>query len=118
MDKFHRYFLFCGDFMDYYLLGMLVIILIILAILHKLGKNKKPLLRAFGSMIIGLSALFLVNVTSVLTQVHIPISMFTVGRWWSSGSSTFAFPKFVMITFLGLLVCRLINLSVLTILKL
>ena len=49
--------------MDYYLLSMLVVILIILAILHKLGKNKKPLLRAFGSMIIGLSALFLVNVT-------------------------------------------------------
>ena len=98
MDKFNRYFLFCGDFMDYYLLSMLVIILIILAVLHKLGKNKKPLLRSFGSMIIGLSALFLVNVTSVITQVHIPISMFTVGV--SAGGGV---PAVALLLFLNLL---------------
>lgn len=100
---------------------MLVIILIILAILHKLGKNKKPLLRAFGSMIIGLSALLLVNVTSVITQVHIPISMFTVGVSAGGGVPAVAlllFLNLIMTTFLGLLVCRLINPSVLTILKL
>lgn len=84
--------------MDYYLLSMLVIILIILAVLHKLGKNKKPLLRAFDSMIIGLSALFLVNVTSVITQVHIPISMFTVGV--SAGGGV---PAVALLLFLNLL---------------
>ena len=86
-------FYFVVIFMDYYLLSMLVI-----AILHKLGKNKKPLLRAFGSMIIGLSALFLVNVTSVITQVHIPISMFTVGV--SAGGGV---PAVALLLFLNLL---------------
>ena len=84
-------FYFVVIFMDYYLLSMLVIILIILAILHKLGKNKKPLLRAFGSMII-------VNVTSVITQVHIPISMFTVGV--SAGGGV---PAVALLLFLNLL---------------
>lgn len=91
-------FYFVVIFMDYYLLSMLVIILITLAVLHKLGKNKKPLLRAFGSMIIGLSALFLVNVTSVITQVHIPISMFTVGV--SAGGGV---PAVALLLFLNLL---------------
>ena len=84
--------------MDYTLLAMLIGILILLAIIHKLGKNKKPLIRAFGSMLIGLSALFLVNVTSSFTTVHIPISMFTVGV--SAGGGV---PAVALLLFLNLL---------------
>lgn len=84
--------------MDYVLLLMLLGILIILAILHKLGKNKKPLIRAFGSMFIGLSALFIVNITSFLTNVHIPISLFTVGV--SAGGGV---PAVALLLFLNLL---------------
>jgi pro-sigmaK processing inhibitor BofA len=58
---------------------ILFLIFIILAILYKLGKNKKPFFRAFISMIIGLSLLVIINITSFATGIKIPISITTVG---------------------------------------
>lgn len=52
-----------------------IIALIIFAIIHKLSKNKRPVLRAFLSMLSGFLALIAVNISGVFTGVTIPFSM-------------------------------------------
>ena len=84
--------------MDYFPFLLLLGILVILYILEKIEKNKKPLFRAFITMIIGLSALALVNITTFLTGVKIPISLFTVGV-----SSGCGLPGVTLLLFLNLL---------------
>lgn len=91
-------FIYAGDFVDYMPIIMLVAILIILSVIQKLGKNKKPVLRAFVSMIVGLCSLVAVNITSFLTGVSIPVSIFTVGVSASCG-----IPGVTLLLFLNLL---------------
>jgi pro-sigmaK processing inhibitor BofA len=84
--------------MEYVPIVFLALIFIVLAIIHKLGKNKKPLLRAFISMLIGLSALILVNLTGYATGITIPISLTTV-----CVSSGLGIPGVTLLLFLNIL---------------
>lgn len=81
--------------MDYILIIMLVAILVVLTIIHKIGKNKRPLSRAFVSMFLGLVFLLMVNITSFFTGVKIPISLFTVGVSAGGGIPGIAFLLFL-----------------------
>lgn len=84
--------------MDYLPVAVLIAILIMLTIIEKVGKNKKPLFKAFLSMLMGISALVIVNLTTFLTGVNIPISLFTVGV--SAGGGL---PGITLLLFLNLL---------------
>ena len=84
--------------MEYLPVGMLVAILIRLTVIEKIGKNKKPLFKAFLSMLMGITALVIVNLTTFLTGVKIPISLFTVGV--SAGGGL---PGITLLLFLNLL---------------
>lgn len=64
--------------MEYLPIGILALILIMLTVIEKIGKNKKPLFKAFLSMLMGITALIIVNLTTFLTGVNIPVSLFTV----------------------------------------
>ena len=84
--------------MDYLLIIILASILIILSIIQKIGKNKKPVVRAFVSMLIGIASLFAVNITGAFTGVSVPISLFTVGI-----SGGLGIPGITLLLFLNLL---------------
>ncbi len=62
----------------YYVILMYVVALIVFAIIHKIGKNKKPVRRGLLSMITGFLCLIAVNLASVFTGVYLPYSMFTI----------------------------------------
>ncbi|MBQ7504319.1 MAG: pro-sigmaK processing inhibitor BofA family protein [Ruminococcus sp.] len=47
-------------------------------IIHKLSKNKRPVKRAFLSLLSGGLTLVLVNLLSVFTGVYIPISLLSL----------------------------------------
>ncbi|MBQ5398863.1 MAG: pro-sigmaK processing inhibitor BofA family protein [Ruminococcus sp.] len=53
-------------------------VLIIFAIIHKLSKNKRPLLRAFLSMLMGFVSLLAVNLSGYFTGVFIPFSVLSI----------------------------------------
>ena len=84
--------------MEYLPIGILALILIMLTVIEKIGKNKKPLFKAFLSMLMGITALIIVNLTTFLTGVNIPISLFTVGV--SAGGGL---PGITLLLFLNLL---------------
>ena len=73
-------------------------IFVLLVVLEKLGKNKKPFFRAFMTMLIGVGCLAVVNITTFITGVKIPISLFTVGV--SAGAGI---PGVTLLLFLNLL---------------
>lgn len=84
--------------MDYLPAAILLGILIILTIIHRAGKNKKPLLRAFISMAIGIASMIAVNITSFATGVNIPVSLFTMGV-----SAGLGVPGVTLLLFINLL---------------
>ena len=84
--------------MEYLPIGILALILIMLTVIEKIGKNKKPLFKAFLSMLMGITALIIVNLTTFLTGVNIPVSLFTVGV--SAGGGL---PGITLLLFLNLL---------------
>ena len=47
---------------------------LIFSFIHYAAKKKKPFLRAFLSMVLGVGALTLVNLTSGLTGVYLPVT--------------------------------------------
>ena len=51
---------------------------LIYAVLHRLSKNKRPVLRAFLSILTGAAALAAVDLTSVFTGVYLPLSLLTL----------------------------------------
>ena len=63
---------------DYYYLIAITVAFLIFAVLHKFGKNKKPVRRAFLSMLTGLLTLFAVNISGIFTGVYLPYSMLTI----------------------------------------
>ncbi len=52
--------------------------LIIFAVIHYAGKNKRPVRRAFISMLSGIFTLLAVNLSAIFTGVSIPISLLSV----------------------------------------
>ena len=62
----------------YYVMIMYAVALIVFAIIHKIGKNKKPVRRGLLSLITGFLCLVAVNLASVFTGVYLPYSMFTI----------------------------------------
>ncbi len=65
--------------MRFIVLGMLTAIFIALSVLYRLGKNKRPLLRAFFTMCFGLGAMLIIDLSSAYTGVFIPVSLLSVG---------------------------------------
>lgn len=61
-----------------YILLIYLCAVILFAIIHKAGRNKKPVKRAFLSLITGFMSLVLVNVTSPFTGVYLPVSLLSV----------------------------------------
>ncbi len=57
--------------------GYLVIIMIF-TIINIIGKNKKPVKKAFFSSVFGFLSLVLVNIASIFTNVTIPISLLSI----------------------------------------
>ena len=55
-----------------------VLTFISFAIIHYIGKNKRPFKRSFISMLCGILTLLAVNLSSVVTGVYIPISLFSI----------------------------------------
>lgn len=51
---------------------------IVFAIVHYAGKNKRPFKRAFISLCVGALTLLVVNLTSGITGVYIPISLLSI----------------------------------------
>ncbi|MBQ9674154.1 MAG: pro-sigmaK processing inhibitor BofA family protein [Ruminococcus sp.] len=84
--------------MQFILFGVLLLILILLALLHKIGKNKRPFLRAFFSMCCGIVAMLAVNLTSSFTGVVLPVSLLSVGV-----SAGLGVPGVTLLLFLNLL---------------
>ena len=62
----------------YYVVLIFVSAFILFVIIHKIGKNKKPFRRAFLSMLSGLGALIILNISSVFTGVYLPFSLMSV----------------------------------------
>lgn len=61
--------------------GILIVLLstlIIFAVIHYAGKNKRPFKRAFISMLSGILTLLAVNLSAVFTGVSIPVSLLSV----------------------------------------
>ncbi len=52
--------------------------LIVFAVIHYAGKNKRPVRRAFISMLSGIFTLLAVNLSAIFTGVSIPISLLSV----------------------------------------
>lgn len=63
---------------DYYYLIAVICAFFIFAIIHKIGKNKKPVKRALFSLLTGFATLVVVNISSVFTGVSLPYSMLTI----------------------------------------
>lgn len=57
---------------------ILLATLILFSIIHKIDKNKKPVRRAFVSMLTGVVSLFIVNVTGFFTGVYLPVSVLSM----------------------------------------
>ncbi len=57
---------------------ILMCTLILFAVIHKIDKNKKPVRRAFVSMLTGALSLLIVNVTGIFTGIVLPISILSV----------------------------------------
>lgn len=73
------YFCFGSVFMkDLYYFIAIAVSFVIFAIIHKISKNKKPVRRAFLSLITGFLTLVAVNISSVFTGVSLPYSMLTI----------------------------------------
>lgn len=51
---------------------------ILFAIVHKIDKNKKPVRRAFVSMITGVLSLLIVNISGIFTGVVLPVSVLSM----------------------------------------
>ena len=47
---------------------------ILFSFIHYAGKKKKPFLRAFLSMLLGVTSLTLIDLTSGLTGVYLPVT--------------------------------------------
>lgn len=62
----------------YYIALIYLGALILFAIIHKIGKNKKPVRRGIVSLLTGLLCLICVNLCSVFTGVCLPYSIFTI----------------------------------------
>ena len=61
--------------------GILIILFctfISFAVIHYIGKNKRPFKRSFISMCIGILTLLLINLTSSFTGVYIPVSLLSI----------------------------------------
>ncbi len=52
--------------------------LIVFTVIHYAGKNKRPVRRAFISMLSGIFTLLAVNLSAIFTGVSIPISLLSV----------------------------------------
>lgn len=52
--------------------------LLLFVILHRLSNNKRPLRRAFLTMLSGALALAAVDVAGLFTGVYLPLSLFTI----------------------------------------
>ena len=46
--------------------------------LYRIAKKKKPLKRAFFTMLIGLCTLIIVDIAGIFTDVYLPISLLSV----------------------------------------
>ena len=57
---------------------ILAVAFIVFIVIHKMSKNKRPVKRAFLSMLSGGLALALVDIASVFTGVYIPISLLSL----------------------------------------
>ncbi|MGN1467250.1 MAG: pro-sigmaK processing inhibitor BofA family protein [Ruminococcus sp.] len=57
---------------------IILITLIAFAIIHKIDKHKRPLRRAFVSMLTGLLSLIAVNISGIFTGITLPISLLSV----------------------------------------
>ena len=65
--------------MNFYMFfGILASAFVAFIIIHKISKNKRPVRRAFLSMLSGAAALALVDVSSVFTGVYLPLSLLTI----------------------------------------
>ena len=53
-------------------------VFIIFAFIHYISKNKRPFKRALLSILLGIATLLIINLTSGLTGVYIPISLLSV----------------------------------------
>ncbi len=51
---------------------------IVFSVIHKISRQRKPLKRAFLSVLSGIGALVLVDVLSVFTLVYIPVSVLSI----------------------------------------
>ena len=59
--------------------GLIIFItFIVFAIIHKIGKNKRPFKRAFISLFTGVLALLAVNLSSIFTGVYLPVSLLSI----------------------------------------
>ena len=61
----------------YYYLAILIAFIVFI-IIQKISKNKKPVKRAFLSLLTGFLTLTAVNISSVITGVFLPYSMLTI----------------------------------------
>ena len=71
-------YIFCSGVVMMLYIILFSFTLIIFAIIHKLSKNRRPLIRAFLSMLSGLCALTAVDIAGVFTGVFIPLSMLSI----------------------------------------
>lgn len=55
-----------------------LVVIIVFSIIHKIGKNKKPVRRSFISLLTGFGCLLLVNIASLFTGVYIPYSLLSI----------------------------------------
>lgn len=58
--------------------AVLLISFILFIIIQKISKNKRPVKRAFLSMLSGVITLILIDVISVFTGVYIPVSLLSL----------------------------------------
>lgn len=73
------YFSFGSDVMkDTYCFVAIAVAFIVFVVIHKISKNKKPVFRAFLSILTGIFTLIAVNMTGIYTGVSLPYSMFTI----------------------------------------
>lgn len=63
---------------DKYYIYAIITSLLLFIIIHKISKNKKPILRGLLSVSIGLISLIVVNIAGVYTGVTLPYSMLSV----------------------------------------
>ena len=65
--------------MQLWMIGCILVgTFIVFAIIHFLGKNKRPFKRALLSMLCGAGTLAAINATGVFTGVYLPVSLLSV----------------------------------------